>query len=116
MPRLRLQGFLKNKRTAHKNSKSAVKLFGMESKSKNAASFSFCEEIAFAFPNAEMASLAVKAIRPEMNKSFERRSKASIKTNKNVVLLKILAKDEHAVKASVSSYARLFGLVEKILR
>ena len=68
----------------------------------------------FEFSNPSQASIAMAAIGPEMNKAFEKRSKAFMATNKNVVSLKIVAEDTHALKASSSSYARLFGLMKTV--
>ena len=62
------------------------------------------------FPSAKTAELALKAVSRELANVFEKRSKTSIKTNKNLVLLKIVSRDEPALRASAFAYTRLLGL------
>ncbi|MCH7902787.1 hypothetical protein IIC68_03470 [archaeon] len=66
------------------------------------------------FPNAESAIAAVKAVSVELINKYEKRSKTTIKTNKNVVLLKVVAQDDSALKASLNTYERLLGLCKEI--
>lgn len=66
------------------------------------------------FPNDESAIAAVKAVSVELTNKYEKRSKTTIKTNKNVVLLKIVAQDDSALKASLNTYERLLGLCKEI--
>ena len=72
------------------------------------------EILEFEFSTPADASVAAAAIKPEMNRAFEKRSRAFMATNKNVVSLKIVAEDAHALRASSSSYGRLFGLLKKV--
>jgi len=66
------------------------------------------------FPNDESANAAVKAVSVELINKYEKRSKTTIKTNKNVVLLKIVAQDDSALRASLNTYERLLGLCKEI--
>ena len=66
------------------------------------------------FPDDESADAAVKAVSVELTNKFEKRSKTTIKTNKNVVLLKIVAQDDSALRASLNTYERLLGLCKEI--
>ena len=66
------------------------------------------------FPDAVKAGLAARAVSPELENSYEKRSRTSINTNKNVVSLKVIASDESALKASMHSYMRLLGLCLKL--
>ena len=70
------------------------------------------EEIVF--PNEAIASAVARAIIPELNKSYQKRSKTVIKTNKNVVLLKIVAEDEHSLRASLTSFRGLLELGKNV--
>ena len=73
-------------------------------------------ERAFGFGSVEAANAASRAVSVEFKNSFERRSKSSIQTNKNVVLLKVVSEDEAALNASLAHYSRLFGLCMGISR
>ena len=64
----------------------------------------------FIFDSEKAASCAAKAVRMEFGRAHEKRAFPSIDTNKNVVLLRIVARDEVALKASLGSYSRLLGL------
>jgi len=66
------------------------------------------------FSDEKSAESAVKAVSVELNNLFEKRSKTTITTNKNVVSLKIDAEDDSSLKASLSSYSRLIELCKKI--
>ena len=66
------------------------------------------------FPDEHSAESVAKAVSVELNNLFEKRSKTTITTNKNVVLLKINAEDDSALKASLSSYSRLIELCKGI--
>lgn len=73
------------------------------------------KELEFSFPSERHALAAFQAISPELENPFEKRSKVVMQTNKNVVLLKINADDEQAMKASLYTYKRFFGLCEKLM-
>lgn len=64
----------------------------------------------FIFYSEKAALCAAKAVRMEFGRAHEKRAFPSIDTNKNVVLLRIVARDEAALKASLGSYSRLLGL------
>ncbi len=74
----------------------------------------YSDEFKLEFPNEESAQASAKAISVELDNKFEKRAKTNIKTNKNIVLLKVNAKDETAMKASMSSYTRLLKLCLEI--
>ncbi|MEM4390901.1 MAG: CTAG/PCC1 family protein [Candidatus Diapherotrites archaeon] len=78
------------------------------------ASVFFSRQLSFVFPNEFLAFAAVKAISVGSNKPHEKRSFVEIINNKNVVLLKISAKDRHALNASCYSYERLFNLCQSL--
>ena len=67
------------------------------------------------FPNEKIAQAAVKAVSVELDNEFEKRSKTTITSNKNVILLKIVAEDESALKASLYSYERMIMLCKKLI-
>ena len=71
-------------------------------------------EIQTVFSDIKSAVCAEKALRPELGKAFEKRSKTSIQSNKNVVSLKIIASDASALNASKSSFERLLLLCKRI--
>ena len=66
------------------------------------------------FSNDESAKAAVRAVSVELTNNYEKRSKTTITTNKNVVSLKIVAQDDSALKASLNTYERLLGLCKEI--
>lgn len=68
----------------------------------------------FSFPSATAAQSAAKAIKPELAKPFGHRAKAGIHTNKNLVLLRIVAKDSQALNASLGSFSRLLSMCREI--
>ena len=68
----------------------------------------------FVFPSEETARMAVKAVFVELEGGFEKRSKTGIKSNKNVVFLKVNAEDETALKASVFTFTRLLELCKEV--
>ncbi|HLC92494.1 MAG TPA: KEOPS complex subunit Pcc1 [archaeon] len=68
----------------------------------------------FIFTSPFFALAVQKAVSVELDNTFERRAKSSIHTNKNVVLLKVVAEDESALAASLGFYSRLFGLCSDI--
>ncbi|HZX19913.1 MAG TPA: KEOPS complex subunit Pcc1 [archaeon] len=68
----------------------------------------------FVFPSEAKAIAVARAILPELNKSYQKRSKTLIKTNKNVVLLKIVAEDEHSLRASLTSFKGLLELGKNV--
>jgi tRNA threonylcarbamoyladenosine modification (KEOPS) complex Pcc1 subunit len=68
----------------------------------------------FAFPDETCANFAVLALSPEFKRQFGQRSSVSIQSNKNIVKLRILANDKHALKASEHSCKRLLGLCLKL--
>ncbi|MCR4369322.1 MAG: KEOPS complex subunit Pcc1 [archaeon] len=70
----------------------------------------------FEFPDEQSAIFARRAVLAETGKGFEKRSKTGITTNKNVVLLKITASDDSALKASLNSYSRLLGLCKRLAK
>ena len=70
----------------------------------------------FDFLSEKAAKAAAAAVSVELSNTFEKRSKAQIHTNKNVVLLKIVAQDESALNASKGFYSRLFVLCQRLLR
>ncbi len=71
-------------------------------------------ETFFQFQTEAEAQAAAKAVSPELTNTFEKRSRAGMHTNKNVVSLKIVAQDETALRASQGFYSRLFGLCREI--
>ncbi len=71
-------------------------------------------EITADFPDSKSAGNAARSLKVELKHGFERRSRASIKTNKTVVYLTISALDESALKASRHSFERLLGLCSGI--
>ena len=74
----------------------------------------FSAQKQFEFPSEKAASLAVRALSPELENASGWRAKASINTNKNLVLLKVVAKDKQAMDASVDSFSRLLGMCREI--
>lgn len=74
----------------------------------------FKAEREFEFSGEATAVAALRSLEPELGKAFEKRSKTSIKNNKNIVSLKITAEDEQALKASLYSYSRLIGLCQSL--
>ena len=100
VPELRLQGVLQDKGTPDKNSQGSLMLF---------------EELSFGFESGEKARAAYEAVKPELNRPFERRSKTVMRSNKNVVSLKIIAEDQIAMMATRSSFERLFSALKKIV-
>jgi len=74
----------------------------------------FSKEKPLEFPDENTAKKAVKAISVELDNEFEKRSKTAIKSNKNVVLLKIVAEDQSALKASLYSYERMIVLCKEL--
>lgn len=69
----------------------------------------------FVFLSEKLAEIAQRAVLQELDNSYEKRSKAEITTNKNVVLLKITADDGHAKLASYHSYKRLLELSRSLM-
>ena len=100
VPFMRLQDFLQAEGPGNQNSEIGMNPFS--------AGFEL------RFPDAIKARAAAKAVSPELRNSYEKRSKTSINANKNVVSLKVIASDESALKASMSSYSRLLGLCLKL--
>jgi len=70
----------------------------------------------FLFDSPKAASAAARAVSVELKNTFEHRSKSSIHTNKNVVLLQVVSEDEGALSASLAHYSRLFGLCARIAK
>jgi len=68
----------------------------------------------FEFPDEETADAVCRAVSVELDNKFQKRSKTTINTNKNVVLLKISAEDESAMKASEFTFTRLLELCKEI--
>ena len=62
------------------------------------------------FDGKELPSRIVHVAEPEERASFNKRSSASIKSNKNILALKINANDKAALKASFNSYFKLISL------
>lgn len=78
------------------------------------SAFVFSKQLIFSFPNEFFALASEKAISVELNRAHEKRSFVEIKTNKNIVLVKISAKDKHALNASYFAYKRLFNLCQNL--
>ncbi len=68
----------------------------------------------FEFHDEETAKAAYQAVSVELNNEFQKRSKTTINTNKNVILLKISAEDESAMKASEFTFTRLLELCKEV--
>ena len=68
----------------------------------------------FEFPSERGAKAAARAVSVELKNTYEKRSRTSIDTNKNVVLLKIVASDENGLNASLQAYSRALGLCMEI--
>ncbi len=75
----------------------------------------FSSEKRFEFKTEQDAAAACRAVSVELKNTFEKRSTSSIQTNKNVVLLKVLAEDELALGASVGFYSRLLMLCNELV-
>ena len=73
-------------------------------------------ETIFQFDSEKQAAAACAAVSVELSNTFEKRSRAQMHTNKNVVLLRIVAQDENALKASQGFYSRLLDLCNSICR
>ncbi|MCR4335426.1 MAG: KEOPS complex subunit Pcc1 [archaeon] len=71
-------------------------------------------ETQFEFPDEGTANAVCRAVSVELNTEFQKRSKTTINTNKNVVLLKISAEDESALKASEFTFTRLLELCKEV--
>jgi len=56
-----------------------------------------------------------KALLPDLGRKDERRSKTTIKSNKNVLSVEIYAKDAVALRAAANSHLKLIALSHKIL-
>ena len=69
----------------------------------------------FNFSSDKTANLAQKALEPELKNRFNERSQASIHTNKNLVFLKVVSKDERSLEAAFNSFSRLIEMCSKIL-
>ncbi len=66
-------------------------------------------------PSEKMAEIIFKAISPELESKFERRSKTLVDINKNVLSLAINAKDRNALKASFNNYMKLIILSYELI-
>ena len=72
------------------------------------------EQKEFEFPSAQAAGACAKSLSNDLGKAFEKRAKSAINTNKNLVLLKVVAEDEQALRASIGSFSRLIAMCGKI--
>ncbi len=78
-------------------------------------SYGYSLEIALDYPSSQSAEITANAIRPEMRQGFEKRSESSMNINKNILSLKVNAKDKTALKASFNVFMRLVILVDKLI-
>lgn len=108
MPGLWFQGLCKDPRPGGKDGEGPLNFLFWCLK------MAFSAEKEFDFPNSRFAKAALGALRPELGRDFEKRSKVSIETNKNIVLLKIVADDGWALNASLHSHTRLLELCNGI--
>lgn len=76
--------------------------------------YAFSLKIRLFFVDEKKAQAAFLAVSAETGQKHEKRSKTLMNINKNVVLLKIIALDAPALKASVNSYLKLLLLSEKL--
>ncbi len=67
------------------------------------------------FETEKKARVSFEAVSLETGQKHEKRSKTTMDINKNVVLVKIIAMDASALKASLNSYAKLFLLSDNLL-
>ena len=67
------------------------------------------------FENEKKAKIALCAVQVELGQKHEKRSITFMNINKNIVLLKIMAQDSSALKASLNSYLKLLNLSENLL-
>lgn len=67
------------------------------------------------YPSSQQPGIIVDSILPELKGKFEKRSRTDINSNKNVLSLKIYARDITALKASVNSYMRLIILCNSLI-
>ncbi|MFH1586968.1 MAG: CTAG/PCC1 family protein [Candidatus Diapherotrites archaeon] len=72
-------------------------------------------EIALDFPSQQSAEITANAIRPEMRRGFEKRSESLMNINKNILSLKVNAKDKIALKASFNAFMKLVILVDELI-
>ena len=72
-------------------------------------------ELSLEYPELHLAEIAATAIRPEMRKGFEKRSESLMNINKNILSLKVNAKDKTALKASFNAFMRLIILVDGLI-
>ncbi len=74
----------------------------------------FVEELSFVFSSEKQAVVCCRAVSPELGNSFGKNTKIVMQTNKNVVLLKIIADNEKSFNALKRSYKRLFELCRRV--
>jgi tRNA threonylcarbamoyladenosine modification (KEOPS) complex Pcc1 subunit len=75
----------------------------------------YSTKIKFLFENALKASIAFKAVKPEIMQAKFTRSNAKIQRKSNTIILEIQAKDLNAFKASINSFAKSILLSKKIM-
>ena len=102
MPELRPQNTGKDKGPNHKGSEGKIMP-------------EYSAEIRIFFSSEEEAEIALKAVSLELGQEFERNSKSSAGVEGSSVLLKVVAENATALKASVNSYLKLIGLTYDIL-
>ncbi len=68
-------------------------------------------ELSLELPSPELAETALKALKPEMGASHEKRSKTYLRVNKNILSLTVKAEDATALKASANAYLKCIELV-----
>lgn len=68
----------------------------------------------FKFQSEKTARAAAKAVSVELGNRFERRAKTTINTNKNLVLLRVVAEDRQALNASLNSFERLILMCREL--
>ncbi|GEM_PF-6975440 len=74
----------------------------------------FSGEKEFEFPSNAAALAAKKALSAELGKGFEKRAASTINTNKNLVLLRVVAEDGRALGASLGSFSRMIVMCREI--
>ncbi len=68
----------------------------------------------FGFPSAATALACASALSNALGKGFEKRARTAINTNKNLVLLRVVAEDRQAIRASLGSFSRLIAMCREI--